>query len=275
MKRSYLPLLAAAILSSAATATAQTLTKVWETEPVLTTCESALYYHTGDYIFVSNIVGNPAEADGVGFISKVSTEGKVLELKWVEGLDAPKGLAISDGKLYVADLDDLVEIDLATGKILKRYPVKDAVFLNDVAAYAGKVYVSDTRTGKVHVLKKGKISLFADDREGVNGLQFRNGKLYALDNLGFRQYPLDGSAPEMVSDGVKGGDGLVALTGDTWVASHWSGEVFLVQGSKATQMLDTREQGLNTADIGYIPAERLVLVPTFAGNTVAAYRLEY
>ncbi len=107
--------------------------QVWETAG-FETPESALYDAASKTIYVSNVAGNPPDKDGNGFISKVSPEGKVTELKWATGLDAPKGLAIVGGKLYAADVDQLAEIDLATGKVLTKYPAKDAKFLNDVAA---------------------------------------------------------------------------------------------------------------------------------------------
>ncbi len=43
-------------------------------------------------------------------------------------------MAIYKGKLYVSDIDQLVEIDIENGKIIKKYNAEDAVFLNDVAA---------------------------------------------------------------------------------------------------------------------------------------------
>ena len=42
----------------------------------------------------------------------------MLEREWATGLDAPKGMALANGQLYVADIDRLVEIDPATGKIV-------------------------------------------------------------------------------------------------------------------------------------------------------------
>src|SRR5687768_14467011 len=81
---------------------AVTLTLKWETEPLLTTCESVLYDDAQDVLYVSNINGVPDGKDGNGFISKVSIDGKITEANWVKGMDAPKGLGLANGKLYVA-----------------------------------------------------------------------------------------------------------------------------------------------------------------------------
>jgi hypothetical protein len=70
--------------------------------------------------------------NGQGFISKVSpTNGTIVELNWVTGLNAPKGMAVSDdsSKLYVSDITDLVEIDIVSGQITNRYTVPESTFL--------------------------------------------------------------------------------------------------------------------------------------------------
>jgi hypothetical protein len=46
---------------------------------------------------VSNIDGKPDQKDQRGFISEVSpSNGSVVELDWLTGLNAPKGMAICD-----------------------------------------------------------------------------------------------------------------------------------------------------------------------------------
>ena len=66
--------------------------------------------------YVSNLGGAPLDKDGNGFISKVSRDGKLLQLKWIEGLNAPKGMVMNGFTLYVSDIDKLVEIDTRTGQ---------------------------------------------------------------------------------------------------------------------------------------------------------------
>ena len=100
---------------------AQGLEKVWETTTELKTPESVLYDEERDIIYVSNINGSPAELDGNGFISILDSNGKIKNLKWVTGLNAPKGMAIYKTKLFVSDIKQLVEIDIKSGKILKKY----------------------------------------------------------------------------------------------------------------------------------------------------------
>ena len=88
----------------------------------LKTPESALPVPAEGFAYVSNVAGQPTDKDGNGFISKVSlADGKIIAPEWAKGLDAPKGLALSGGKLYASDIDKLVEIDPKTGKIVAKY----------------------------------------------------------------------------------------------------------------------------------------------------------
>ena len=77
-----------------------------------------------DLSLVSNVNGAVMQKDGNGFISRVSPEGQVLALKWIDGADpklhlnAPKGMAISAGVLFVADLDRIRKFDSQSGASL-------------------------------------------------------------------------------------------------------------------------------------------------------------
>ena len=146
--------------------------KLWETTG-LKTPESALPDPTGTFAYVSNINGKPTDKDGNGFISKVSLkDGKIIELAWAKGLDAPKGMALANGHLYAADIDQLVEIDPANGKIVARYDAPGAKFLNDVAADGeGRIYVSDSSTSTIWRLAGGKFEKWMEGE----ALKFPNG----------------------------------------------------------------------------------------------------
>ncbi|MCK4548774.1 MAG: ATP/GTP-binding protein, partial [Candidatus Krumholzibacteria bacterium] len=81
------------------------LVKKWATDPVFKVPESVCWDFDREILYVSNIAGNPGEKDGEGFISRVSIEGEVRKLRWVTGLNAPKGMAVFGGRIYVSDID--------------------------------------------------------------------------------------------------------------------------------------------------------------------------
>ncbi len=251
------------------------LTLVWETDTVLTTNESVLYDLTRRELYVSNIDGKPTDKDGKGFISKLDLDGVVTELKWAKDIDAPKGMGILVDKMYVTNIDELVQINMADGKITKGFTIKGAKFLNDVAVGGGKVYFSDMETGKLHMYDGERISLVSEGHSGLNGLTYFDGNLYGLDASGLIKFSLDGGMPEILNSEVTGGDGLVLIDKDTFIASRWKGEVWLIKNGTATMLLDSKEDEIQTADIGYNPAEKMVYVPRFFSNKVSAYRLTY
>lgn len=249
---------------------------VWQTDTVLTTSESVIYDPATDALYVSNIAGNPGAKDGNGSIGKVGIDGKVIDAQWVKGIDAPKGLGIWNGKLFVADIDRIHEIDIATATIANSFSVDSAQFLNDVTVGEdGSVYVSDSNTGKVHLLRDGKVSTWLTGLDGPNGL------LAEGDNMMLAQWNqktlnvVDANKQVTLrADSIENPDGIEAVGNGGYLVSSWNGMVHYIDpnGNK-TLLVDTRADSVGAADIEYIQEKNLLLVPTFFKNTVVAYEL--
>ncbi|WP_370086216.1 ATP-binding protein [Ekhidna sp.] len=250
---------------------------VWETDSVLMTCEAVRYNPEDGMIYVSNIgVKANTEKDGDGSISKISTAGEVLDLNWVTGLNGPKGSAISGGSLFVTDIDEVVEIELASGTILNKTQVDSAVFLNDLDARNGSIQFTDTGRGKIHLLGEGGATEKLDmpkfapngifiEEERVLVVSYGTGAMVSIDNATM--------TVDTLATGMKGGDGIVAID-EGYLVSTWQGEVFFVEeGNDPVKILDTTEEKLNAADITIVPEQNLLIVPTFFGNKVMAYRI--
>ncbi len=86
-------LLAGLLFSFQIMTTAQKLEKLWETDSIFKIPESVLYDAQANVLYVSNIDGASGAKDGRGHISKLSPDGKVIDLHWLTGLHAPKGMA--------------------------------------------------------------------------------------------------------------------------------------------------------------------------------------
>jgi DNA-binding beta-propeller fold protein YncE len=256
---------------------AQHLEKVWQTTADLKTPESVLYDQERDVIYVSNINGDPAQKDGNGFISILNPDGSVKNLEWIKNLNAPKGLAIFKAKLYVADIDQLVEIDIEKGTITAKYNAPGAVFLNDVTANMdGKIFVSDTRTAKIHVLDKNKFTVWIEGKpfENPNGLMAEKGKLLVGDNNIYEVDIQTKKINTLIKD-AGGVDGLEKNREGDFVFSNWPGKIFIQKNGETIKLLDTTEQKMNTADIDYDLKHDLVLVPTFFDNHIVAYKIVF
>lgn len=258
-------------------AAAPALTQKWETDTVLTTCESVLYDAERNVLYVSNINGTPDEKDGNGSIARVSLDGTVTDAAWVTGLDAPKGMGIRGNRLFVTDIDRIVEIDADAGKIVKTYPIQGASFLNDVTVAAnGDVYVSDSNAGFIVRISGEEATVWMDSVNGPNGLLADGGTLLMASWEAGTLNAIDLQSQEITvkAEGIEHPDGIEAVGDGAYLVSTWDGMVHLVNadGSKHL-LLDTRDAGANAADIEYIPEQNLLLVPTFSANKVVAYEL--
>jgi len=261
----------------------------------LSTPESVLYDDASDAYLVSNIEGQPVAADGKAFISKLSPDGKVLELKWIEAgknkvtLNAPKGMAFANDLLYVADLDTVRMFDRKTGSPAGEVKVPGATFLNDVAATPdGRILVSDsgmkagakgfepTGTDAVYAIDKAKkltTLAKAKDLGGPNGIlaaatdktwvvTFTSGEAYALDAKGKK------SDVQKLPKGAL--DGIVALPGGDVLVSSWDASA-VYRGKLGGEMKAIIEDVKSPADIGWDSKRGRVLVPLFMENEVRAY----
>ncbi len=254
---------------------AQRLEKVWQTTADLKTPESVLYDQERNVIYVSNINGDPTLKDGNGFISVLNSDGSVKTLEWIKNLDAPKGLAIFKGKLFVSDIDKLVEIDIEKGTILKKYDAPGAIFLNDVTACMnGMIFVSDNRANKIHLLKEGKLIVWMEGKpfETPNGLMAENGKLLVGDK-NIYEVDIQTKKTTLLIEDAGGVDGLEKNNDGDFVFSNWPGRIFIHKNGKTIKLLDTTEQELKTADIDFDLKHGLILVPTFFDNRIVAYKI--
>jgi hypothetical protein len=243
-------------------------------------------------LYVSNINGAPLDKDGNGFISKLSRDGKLLALKWIEGLNAPKGMVMKDFTLYVTDIDRLIEIDTRTAKITNTYPADGAVFLNDPAVDAkGNVYVSDIAKRKIWQLKDGKMSIWydGDDLMHVNGLRVIYGGRLLVAGWG-RDMQEDGSTKSLGNlftinlktkkiDNLGGGqpvgnlDGLERDAHGEFLATDFmAGALLRIHKDGTFETLIDLKPG--SADLDTIDKGRTAIVPRMLEDTVTAYSVD-
>jgi sugar lactone lactonase YvrE len=253
--------------------------------------ESALYDAANDLVYVSNIAGQPLEKDGNGYISKLGADGQLVEQQWATGLDAPTGMALHEGTLYVADIDSLVAVSVEDGKIADRWTLSGAKFLNDVAVDGqGRVFVSDMLDAAIYVLDGGEFSewIKGGNITAPNGLLTEENRLVVaswgvLSGEGFEtETPghlkvVDLATGEVQSLGTGAPighlDGVEPDGQGRYLVTDWmDGALLRVSAEgEAEQLLDL-DQG--SADLGYIQDQNLVLIPMMSDGKVVAYRIE-
>jgi hypothetical protein len=250
----------------------------------LSTPEAVLHDTVADVYLVSNIAGGPAEVDGNGFISRLSPDGEVLELRWIDGaaegveLNAPKGMEILGDSLYVADLDCVRIFVRTTGAPAGQTCFQGATFLNDVAVDQNRtLYVTDTgmQAGPQGLEPSGTAAIyrfFTDGRtaritsgeelgnpngiavgsRGVFVVTFGSGEVYQL--------APDGSRTPVLSDPQL--DGIEFIGEGGFLYSSW-GASAVYQVTPAGEKI-TVVGGVDApASIGYDASRRRVLVPLF------------
>ncbi len=277
-------LLSAALLSACATAPSRI--EPWNTAG-MNAPESA--YVEGNTLYVSQVGmrpgGTPNDKDGNGRISKLSLDGKVIAADWVTGLNSPKGLRSHGGTLWVSDVDELVGIDMASGKIRSRVRIEGASFLNDVACGPdGTVYVSDIMASRIYRVKDGKASILAEGEqlEHPNGLLYENGALvvggwgkpeadFSTKTPG-RLYRLDlatGTKTLITPNPTGNLDGVESDGRGGYIVTDWpAGKVMHVSATGQTRTLRQYKQG--TADHAYLPQSSTLIVPQMMENRVFA-----
>lgn len=261
---------------------------IWEATG-LNNPESVVYDNPSDSLYVSNVNGAPNEKDGNGYISKISPDGSILRKHWVVGLNAPKGLAIHNDTLYVADIDTLVVIDIPSATISETYLVGDAKFLNDVAAASdGKIFVSDMVTNRIHCLCDDEFTVWLESPE----LENPNGLTVAGDNLilGAWGVMTDGFATAVpghlksISIADKsisslGGtpignlDGVESDGQDGYFVTDWMvGKLYRINKSGEASLLLELEQGM--ADLAVLAEDKTILLPMMMNDKLLAYKIK-
>ena len=151
---------------------------------------------SGKKLFVSNLGAqlDPTAKDGDGYISLLSRkEGKMIEEKFITGLNSPKGMLVHCGKLIVADVDKVVVFRIKTKKKIWEGDLskEGIVYANDLAMACHGVFVTSTDKNAIYKLcMSGKVKKLPVKVElpGANGLAKGCGKLYVA-NYG------DGNGP--------------------------------------------------------------------------------
>ena len=251
--------------------------------------ESTLPDPEAGVIYVSNTAGSPVAKAAKGFISKISIDGKMIAQRWVQGLHSPKGLELVGDRLYTADIDALIEIDVTDGRVTRRYQASGATILNDVSADAeGRVYVSDWGGNAIWRLADGQFEkwLESDRLKNPNGLLVESDKIvvaawgvmnlenYATEVPGhLLTVSLADKAITDLGDGTPIGnlDGIEPFDGESYIVSDWvAGKIFQITRAGEAREILSLSQG--TADIGFISGTRTAIIPLMVDGKVAAYK---
>ena len=227
------------------------LRKLWETPAQFKIPESVLYDRQRDILYVSSFSRLGAANANTGFISKLTLDGRIEDLKWITGLDGPCWMGVHDDTLYVAECSgNLVAIDIPSGTITNRYPMPGFSFLNDLSvAPDGTVYITNSSRQRgdidIYAFKDGVSSVWSggDEHQRTNGIFINDDRLLVGNTSGglLKSVALDDQATRTVAClGAGVVDGIRADNHGNYIVSHWEGQVYLISpAGEITEILDT------------------------------------
>lgn len=238
--------------------------------------ESAALSADGAFLYVTNVNGEADARDGNGFIARVSTDGRVLQREFATGLDGPKGVMLGGDALYVADINQLVVLDAATGAVRRRVPTPGAQFLNDLTfSPDGQVLIADSGAGRIYAIRTDTPEIWLEHPllASINGflpeperlvVTTMQGRLLAID--------YQTKAIRVLAEGLGDADGLAALGGGRYIVSEWPGRMHVVaaDGSHAT-ILETAAETRYLND--FLLVDDVLYQPHWEPSEFSAYRV--
>ncbi|HET7411314.1 MAG TPA: hypothetical protein VFJ18_01525, partial [Pararhizobium sp.] len=238
---------------------------------------------------ISNINGGSRQLDNNGFITAVSAKGG--SKKWIVAgqngakLNAPKGIEVQGGKLYVADIHHLRIFSLDNGKPLASIKVDGATMLNDLAvAKDGTVYVTDTgssnKPGAIYkVTSNHKVSAIAKGPKlkGPDGITFdAKGHLVVVSFRGKKVLTMTTGGKILKTKALMVGklDGVMALKDGTIFVSSWKGRLVVEispKGEVTTVLTNVPQPACFMVD----EAHHALLVPQVRASKIAVAQLPH
>jgi len=270
----------------AALTASATLRPSWVLSDRIGAPAAAVYDRAAGEIYLSQIGGEGDKKDGDGVISRLDLNGRILAFSWISGLNAPKFLAIDGRRLWVTDIDEVVAIDIGSGKICHKVPIAGAKFLTGIAVdEKGTLYVGDMLESRIYCVKNGHVFIFAEGREleSPGALLIGNGRL-DVGAWGFTTdysaavpgtvYSLDLKSRKKTVLSTRRGSwfGLSTDAGTGFFGADFEGGgVYHISRSGQAQRIAQLPRG--SAGLLYVPEAQLLVVPETRQNRVVGYDL--
>lgn len=250
--------------------------------------EAVRYDADQDIYFVSNFGdGDLMARDNNGFISRMSPEGRIDNLRFIAGgangvtLHSPRGMTVVGDTLWVADADAVRAFHRRTGASLATvdFSGQDIGFLNDVAPDGdGALYVTDTGKDRVYRVRGGPVPALSDSTlGGPNGITWEASNRRFIIVPYFRGNTLHAWTPgadRLATVGASAGgkfDGVEVLEdGRIVVASQADSSIHVFADGRGTPIFKV---GGEPADIAVDTRRHRVAVPMISRNAVGIWPL--
>lgn len=250
-------------------------------------CES-ISYDAGRDLYVAVNAGMPQDVvPNDGYISLINPDGTAHTLKWIGAtrdgltLNHPLGSFITNGRLYVADIDTVRWFDLKTGAPMGAIPVDGVTRFNDIeVAQDGTIYATQTGTPddadswRLYKIKAdGSASTMVKGAplKQPNGVGFdQNGNVVVV-NIGSPDvltFSPEGKLLKTEQSSDAGNDGIAVLKdGTKYVSSVRQGTVARIRPGKKAERIAT---GIpSAASMTYDSKRNRLVIPMNDWNAIS------
>ena len=250
----------------------ESLEKVWEQSQNINLPEAVIYDPNTNAIYVSNYFN-----EGNEYLSKLSTEGNIIESEWISGLRMPTGMTLYNDNLYVVDRTSLNIIDTEKGVVIEKIPLEGVRGPNDLtAAEDGTIYISDMPGNAIYKYAHGQLEKWLENLESPNAMYVEGDNLFiGVDGKVLQANLIDKSVNTFAQFEQSALiDGIQSDGKGNYFISDYNGKVYSVDSNgKRKMIMDTSTKGTQSADFLYIPDKQLLVIPTFLSNSIEAYKL--
>lgn len=277
MKIKLIGILALVTLVNFAAIAQHSLELVWKTDSVFKFSEGVVPEPGGKFLFVSNTIGSPMEKDGKGSISKVGFDGKIIDLNWVTtGMNAPKDIQVYKNLIYVADLDEVIVVDINKAAVVQTIKIEGARLLHNFAIDKnGIVYVSDLFAGTVYKVENGKASLYLEKLGYAAGMLAVGSDLYVLTGGNLVKADKDKNITTISKGMDNRMNGLAMVNEKEFLVTSWGGIMYYVNADGTNQvLLDTTKQRIPSGIIYYDQKTKIVYMTTDERNVLKAFKVK-
>lgn len=236
---------------------------------------------------LAQIGGEGDARDGDGALSRVSTNGQMLEFSWARGMNAPKDLVVDHDSVWVTDIDTVHELDRKSGEIRRSIKVPDAKFLVGIAVDdERRLLLADLLASRLYRLRNGECEVLHEGRDlqSPSRVSFESNRLivttwgftadFSGDALG-NVFAWDATNKRITALAVpmsghwmglcrNGEDGL-------FLGDFQTGTILRVLKNHQCEKIVTLGRGLGA--ILYLPDDRLLLATHITENRLIAFRL--
>ena len=263
-------------------------------QPAFSRPESAYFYTSGGtdsgVYFISS-----TNSDDVGWVSKLASDGSMIDPRWATDLRNPMGMRVSGKRLWVNNATEVVGVNLNDPNDRIVHSIDGAILLNDLATDSlGYAYLSDpvnSRVVRVDLATGENSTYISTLPSSPNGLLVQGDRLYIASWGIMSEQPEERAewitktagdlywvslkdskkvrhiiAPELGNlDGVE-----IDQQGNIYVSDWESGKLYRISSSNKT-VVELGQYGKGLADLGLNSLKGELVLPIMLSSEVLFY----